>query len=123
MTPEEIKELVLKNKELGLSEFIELLQSIDNTNDGITVEEYDCAIELNFSGINTFIHAFVVDEICEDEELYEEVVELAQDGDWEELEEKIIRFYVCVMDEDGNNLTTHEDFFLTREEWIRLGGR
>ena len=123
MTPKKIKELVLKNRELELSEFIELLQSIDDTNDGITVEKYDCAIELNFSGINTFIHAFVSDEICENEELYKEVVELAENEDWEELEEKIIRFYVCVIDEKGDTITTYEDFFLTREEWLRLGSR
>lgn len=123
MTPKKIKELVLKNRELELSEFIELLQSVDKTNDGIDIEEYNCAIELNFSGINTFIHAFVSDEICENEELYKEVVELAENEDWEELEEKIIRFYVCVIDEEGDTITTYEDFFLTREEWLRLGSR
>lgn len=123
MTPQEIKELVLKNKELGLSEFIELLQDIDETTDGIAVEEYDCAIELNFSGLDVYIHAFVEDEICGDDEAYEEVIELAENEDWEELEEKIIRFFVCVLDEDGERITTHEDFFITQEELIKLGSR
>ena len=123
MTPEKIKELVLENRELELSKFIELLQSIDNTNDGIIIEEYDCAIELNFEGIGVYIHAFVDDEICDDEELYQEVVELAQNEGWEELEEKIIRFFVCVLNEDGDRIVTHEDFFITQEDLIKLGSR
>lgn len=41
--------------------------------------------------------------------------------DWEELQEKIIRFYICVLDENGNGLTTYEDFSITKEEWIKLG--
>ena len=40
-----------------------------------------------------------------------------------ELEEKIIRFFVCVLDEKGNRIVTHEDFFLTTDEMLRLGER
>ena len=54
MTPEEIKELVLKNRDLEFSEFIELLQSIDEKNEGFVIEEYDCAIEIDFDGIPCF---------------------------------------------------------------------
>ena len=113
MTPEEIKELVLKNRDLEFSEFIELLQSIDEKNEGFVIEEYDCAIEIDFDGIGVYIHAFVEDEICGNEDLYAEVVELAEREEWEELEEKIIRFFVCVLNEDGDRITTHEDFFIT----------
>lgn len=123
MTPEEIKELVLKNRDLEFSEFIELLQSIDEKNEGFVIEEYDCAIEIDFDGIGVYIHAFVEDEICGNEELYEEVVALAENEDWEGLEEKIIRFFVCVLNEDGDRITTHEDFFITLYELIRLGDR
>ena len=63
------------------------------------------------------------DEICGNEELYGEVVELAEREEWEELEEKIIRFFVCVLDEKGNRIVTHEDFFLTTDEMLRLGER
>lgn len=123
MTPEEIKELVLKNRDLEFSEFIELLQSIDEKNEGFVIEEYDCAIEIDFDGIGVYIHAFVEDEICGNEDLYAEVVELAEREEWEELEEKIIRFFVCVLNEDGDRITTHEDFFITLDELIRLGDR
>ena len=123
MTPEEIKELVLKNRDLEFSEFIELLQSIDEKNEGFVIEEYDCAIEIDFDGIGVYIHAFVEDEICGNEELYAEVVELAEREEWEELEEKIIRFFVCVLNEDGDRITTHEDFFITTDELFRLGDR
>ena len=123
MTPEEIKELVLKNRDLEFSEFIELLQSIDEKNEGFVIEEYDCAIEIDFDGIGVYIHAFVEDEICGNEDLYAEVVELAEREEWEELEEKIIRFFVCVLNEDGDRITTHEDFFITTDELFRLGDR
>lgn len=123
MTPEEIKELVLKNRDLEFSEFIELLQIIDEKNEGFVIEEYDCAIEIDFDGIGVYIHAFVEDEICGNEDLYAEVVELAEREEWEELEEKIIRFFVCVLNEDGDRITTHEDFFITLDELIRLGDR
>lgn len=123
MTPEEIKELVLKNRDLEFSEFIDLLKSIDEENEGFVIEEYDCAIEIDFDGIGVYIHAFVEDEICGNEELYAEVVELAEREEWEELEEKIIRFFVCVLNEDGDRITTHEDFFITLDELIRLGDR
>lgn len=52
MTPQKIKELVLENRDLEFSEFIDLLKSIDEEN----------------------------------EELYGEVVELAEREEWEELE-------------------------------------
>lgn len=123
MTPEEIKELVLKNRDLEFSEFIELLQIIDEKNEGFVIEEYDCAIEIDFDGIGVYIHAFVEDEICGNEDLYAEVVELAEREEWEELEEKIIRFFVCVLNEDGDRITTHEDFFITTDELFRLGDR
>ena len=123
MTPEEIKELVLKNRDLEFSEFIELLQIIDEKNEGFVIEEYDCAIEIDFDGIGVYIHAFVEDEICGNEDLYAEVVELAEREEWQELEEKIIRFFVCVLNEDGDRITTHEDFFITLDELIRLGDR
>ncbi|MEE1250676.1 MAG: hypothetical protein UHU19_15830 [Lachnospiraceae bacterium] len=123
MTPEEIKELVLKNRDLEFSEFIDLLKSIDEENEGFVIEEYDCAIEIDFDGIGVYIHAFVEDEICGNEELYAEVVELAEREEWEELEEKIIRFFVCVLNEDGDRITTHEDFFITTDELFRLGDR
>lgn len=123
MTPEEIKELVLKNRDLEFSEFIDLLKSIDEENEGFVIEEYDCAIEIDFDGIGVYIHAFVEDEICGNEDLYAEVVELAEREEWEELEEKIIRFFVCVLNEDGDRITTHEDFFITLDELIRLGDR
>lgn len=123
MTPEEIKDLVLKNRDLEFSEFIDLLKSIDEENEGFVIEEYDCAIEIDFDGIGVYIHAFVEDEICGNEELYAEVVELAEREEWEELEEKIIRFFVCVLNEDGDRITTHEDFFITTDELFRLGDR
>ena len=123
MTPEEIKELVLKNRDLEFSEFIDLLKSIDEENEGFVIEEYDCAIEIDFDGIGLYIHAFVEDEICGNEDLYAEVVELAEREEWEELEEKIIRFFVCVLNEDGDRITTHEDFFITTDELFRLGDR
>ena len=123
MTPEEIKELVLKNRDLEFSEFIDLLKSIDEENEGFVIEEYDCAIEIDFDGIGVYIHAFVEDEICGNEELYAEVVELAEREEWEELEEKIIRFFVCVLNEDGDRITPHEDFFITTDELFRLGDR
>ena len=123
MTPEEIKELVLKNRDLEFSEFIDLLKSIDEENEGFVIEEYDCAIEIDFDGIGVYIHAFVEDEICGNEELYAEVVELAEREEWEELEEKIIRFFVCFLNEDGDRITTHEDFFITTDELFRLGDR
>lgn len=123
MTPEEIKELVLKNRDLEFSEFIDLLKSIDEENEGFVIEEYDCAIEIDFDGIGVYIHAFVEDEICGNEDLYAEVVELAEREEWEELEEKIIRFFVCVLNEDGDRITTHEDFFITTDELFRLGDR
>ena len=123
MTPEEIKELVLKNRDLEFSEFIDLLKSIDEENEGFVIEEYDCAIEIDFDGIGLYIHAFIEDEICGNEDLYAEVVELAEREEWEELEEKIIRFFVCVLNEDGDRITTHEDFFITLDELIRLGDR
>ena len=123
MTPEEIKELVLKNRDLEFSEFIDLLKSIDEENEGFVIEEYDCAIEIDFDGIGVYILAFVEDEICGNEELYAEVVELAEREEWEELEEKIIRFFVCVLNEDGDRITTHEDFFITTDELFRLGDR
>ena len=123
MTPEEIKELVLKNRDLEFSEFIDLLKSIDEENEGFVIEEYDCAIEIDFDGIGVYIHAFVEDEICGNEELYAEVVELAEREEWEELEEKIIRFFVCVLNEDGDRITTHEAFFITTDELFRLGDR
>ena len=123
MTPEEIKELVLKNRDLEFSEFIDLLKSIDEENEGFVIEEYDCAIEIDFDGIGVYIHAFVEDEICGNEELYAEVVELAEREEWEELEEKIIRFFVCVLNEDGDRITTHEDFFITTDELFSLGDR
>ena len=123
MTPEKIKELVLENRDLEFSEFIDLLKSIDEENEGFFIEEYDCAIEIDFDGIGVYIHAFVDDEICGNEDLYAEVVELAEREEWEELEEKIIRFFVCVLNEDGDRITTHEDFFITLDELIRLGDR
>ena len=123
MTPEEIKELVLKNRDLEFSEFIDLLKSIDEENEGFVIEEYDCAIEIDLDVIGVYIHAFVEDEICGNEELYAEVVELAEREEWEELEEKIIRFFVCVLNEDGDRITTHEDFFITTDELFRLGDR
>ena len=123
MTPQKIKELVLENRDLEFSEFIDLLKSIDEENEGFFIEEYDCAIEIDFDGIGVYIHAFVEDEICGNEDLYAEVVELAEREEWEELEEKIIRFFVCVLNEDGDRITTHEDFFITLDELIRLGDR
>ena len=123
MTPQKIKELVLENRDLEFSEFIDLLKSIDEENEGFFIEEYDCAIEIDFDGIGVYIHAFVDDEICGNEELYGEGVELAEREEWEELEEKIIRFFVCVLDEKGNRIVTHEDFFLTTDEMLRLGER
>lgn len=108
---------------MEFSEFIELLKSIDEENEGFIIEEYDCAIEIDFDGIGVYIHAFVEDEICGNEELYGEVVKLAEREELEELEEKIIRFFVCVLDKKGYRIVTHEDFFITTDELFRLGDR
>ena len=38
MTPQKTKELVLENRDLEFSEFIELLKSIDEENEGFFIE-------------------------------------------------------------------------------------
>ncbi len=91
------------------------------------------AIEYRFTGVKGmdygFLHIYTVDEIAESEDYddcdseYNRLYDLLEMEDWSAASEYICKFYIGVMDEDGNYLMNWRNFGISDEEMDSLSFR
>lgn len=125
MTPERLKEEILKNKDMSLEDMIYMLLNIDDDIDFDDSEECGNDIEICFTngdiGIAT-IHVFLDEEVIEDEELFEEILDDCKCQEFGELIEHEISYYVIVNNDDGE-IFGYKEFGFSDEEWRKLISR
>ena len=130
MTPEKLKEQVLKNKDVDLEEMLCFLTNYIDDIEFHDAEESGNGqdIEIYFSNedkhviSDAIVHVFLDDEVLEDEELFDEILDNCKRENYHNLIKHSICYYVIVTDENGE-ICGHEEFGFSDEEWKKLISR
>ena len=102
MTPEEIKALLLKNKDLDWEDMIALLEDMDESGDYPDVNESGHGFEVVFSELHVYVQINLDNDILEDEDAFEEILDLAEQEIWDDISDHVTDFEVVIYDDDGN---------------------
>ena len=102
MTPEEIKALLLKNKDLDWEDMIALLEDMDESGDYPDINESGDGFEVVFSELQVYVQINLDDDVLEDEDAFEEILDLAEQEIWDDISDHVTDFEVVIYDDDGN---------------------
>lgn len=102
MTPEEIKALLLKNKDLDWEDMIALLEDMDESGDYPEVNESGDGFEVVFPELHVYVQINLDNDVLEDEDAFEEILDLAEQEIWDDISDHVTDFEVIIYDDDGN---------------------
>lgn len=100
MTPDEIKALLLENKDLDWEDMIALLA--DESVDCPDVNESGHGFEVVFSELHVYVQINLDNDVFEDEDAFEEILDLAEQEMWDDISDNVTDFEVIIYDDDGN---------------------
>lgn len=125
-----LKEIIERKEEFVNMSFCEVMNIFDsngiesNVNDDLMTEKIELEF-YNFDDVDNSLllclfNIILTDEVVNDEDKYEEVRELIENGDYESAEEFIKYSFLIISDEDDNHIVNWKDYGLTDKEYNSL---
>ena len=121
-----LKEIIERKEEFVNMSFCEVMNIFDsngiesNVNDDLMTEKIELEF-YNFDDVDNSLllclfNIILTDEVVNDEDKYEEVRELIENGDYESVQEFIKYSFLIITDEDDNHVVDWKDYGLTDKE-------
>lgn len=125
-----LKEIIERKEEFVNMSFCEVMNIFTNNgiefdvNDDLMTEKIELEFH-NFDDVDDSLllclfNIVLTDEVVNDEDKYEEVRELIEEGDYESAEEFIKYSFLIISDEDDNHIVDWKDYGLTDKEYNSL---
>ena len=125
-----LKEIIERKEEFVSMSFCEVMNIFVNNgiefnvNDDLMTEKIELEF-YNFDDVDNSLllclfNIILTDEVVNDEDKYEEVRELIENGDYESAEEFIKYSFLINTDEDDNHVVDWKDYGLTDKEYNSL---
>lgn len=125
-----LKEIIERKEEFVSMSFCEVMNIFVNNgiefnvNDDLMTEKIELEF-YNFDDVDNSLllclfNIVLTDEVVNDEDKYEEVRELIENGDYESAEEFIKYSFLIISDEDDNHIVNWKDYGLTDKEYNSL---
>lgn len=125
-----LKEIIERKEEFVSMSFCEVMNIFDSNgiefdvNDDLMTEKIELEFH-NFDDVDDSLllclfNIVLTDEVVNDEDKYEEVRELIENGDYESGEEFIKYSFLIISDEDDNHIVNWKDYGLTDKEYNSL---
>lgn len=125
-----LKEIIERKEEFVNMSFCEVMNIFDsngiesNVNDDLMTEKIELEF-YNFDDVDNSLllclfNIILTDEVVNDEDKYEEVRELIENGDYESVQEFIKYSFLIITDEDDNHVVDWKDYGLTDKEYNSL---
>lgn len=125
-----LKEIIERKEEFVSMSFCEVMNIFDSNgiefdvNDDLMTEKIELEF-YNFDDVDNSLllclfNIVLTDEVVNDEDKYEEVRELIENGDYESAEEFIKYSFLIISDEDDNHIVNWKDYGLTDKEYNSL---
>lgn len=99
ITMEEAKKLVLENKGLDWEDLIRIFE--EENGEAADISEEADGIGVTFGEIGVYLGLNIAEDSLEDEDVLEELVDSAESGDWNSLQDHVVSHSVMIFDEDG----------------------